>query len=95
MKLSVQKSLRFTQEEWKQLDFKLTENGIKFSQFARAAIFRRKFVTSIDRGKLYQLQRIGNNLNQIAKVCNINKTIDKIVLLQLKELKNDIQKVLK
>lgn len=39
-----------------------------------------------ERELIYHLNRIGNNLNQIAKVCNSKKEIDKQVLSTLAEI---------
>ncbi len=44
---------------------------------------------------IYNLNKIGNNLNQIAKHININKNIDQSVLIQLIAINEQLQGVIK
>ncbi|WP_345969464.1 plasmid mobilization relaxosome protein MobC [Sulfurimonas sp. HSL1-6] len=86
MRKRIRKTIRFSLGEWQEIESKLSATHTEFSRFARAALLRRKLSTDVDRELLYQMQRIGNNLNQIAKVCNINKSVDREVAMQLKEI---------
>lgn len=43
---------------------------------------------------LYQLAKIGTNLNQIAKHCNINRAVDRLVLEELVGIREELQVLL-
>lgn len=49
---------------------------------------------SIEIEKLNELARIGNNLNQIAKICNTQKAVDRQILQQLISIEIDIKALL-
>lgn len=82
---TVIKKLRLTENEAKNLDEFLKDIDISFSEFVRDAISlrqsvakatnKRKVVTApqpkLDPDLLLEIGRIGNNINQIAKVLNI------------------------
>ena len=40
-----------------------------------------------------ELNRIGNNLNQISKYCNENKSIDKTILFTLADIQEQVRKL--
>ncbi len=42
---------------------------------------------------IYHLAKIGTNLNQIAKLCNINKSIDRQALFALEKLYSELWEV--
>ena len=46
---------------------------------------------SVELKILYQLNKIGNNLNQIAKIANINKTVDKQILESLVRIEKSLK----
>lgn len=48
-----------------------------------------------DPALLYQLAKIGNNLNQIAKACNSKNDDDIQIMQSLIQIRNEIQKVQK
>ncbi len=43
---------------------------------------------------LYELQKIGNNLNQVATYANINKALDRIILKSLVTIENRLKTLL-
>jgi len=43
---------------------------------------------------LYEINRIGNNLNQIAKHCNIKKSVDKLVLKELVDIEKKLNELM-
>lgn len=69
-------------EEWEVLQAKKDEAGISQSDYIRnmilfgAAHERTLFSKKDTENLLYELNRIGNNINQIAYRANANKTID-------------------
>ena len=44
---------------------------------------------------IYEINKIGNNINQIAKKVNFTKKLDREVLEQLGEIKNKLDEVIK
>ncbi len=42
----------------------------------------------------YELNRIGNNLNQIAKLCNVRRAVDIAVLQELTIIEEQLQELL-
>jgi predicted DNA-binding protein len=42
---------------------------------------------------VYELNRIGNNINQIAKHCNTKKAIDRLAVLELAKIKELLEKL--
>ncbi len=92
-------TIRLTQDEYNKLNNETQKLNMSMSELIRHKILNKKVrvKSKLSTQAIYELNRIGNNLNQIAKHCNITKTIDKLVLQQLvdieKELKNLLEKV--
>lgn len=53
----------------------------------------KKETKSVDPKVLYELKKIGNNINQITKYSNIQKVLDRSVLVQLIKIEHDIKKI--
>ncbi len=86
-------SLRLTENEYNRLKKLSDENGYSVSNFVRKKIFDKKIINkNVIETFLYNANRIGNNLNQIARYCNTNKSVDKIVLEKLIEIEKEIGK---
>ena len=49
---------------------------------------------SADPELLYHLAKIGNNLNQIATICNVRKAVDRLTYKELIEIKKQISTLL-
>ena len=65
--------------------------NITKSETIKQAILNAKIEdTSLRLEKLYQLNAISNNLNQIAKKCNIKKSVDKEILLLLRTIEEKL-----
>ena len=77
----IRKSIRISEEENQKLLEQLKKHDIDFSEFCRARIFNYKIHSNIDIEFLRQVQKIGTNLNQIAKIANTNREL-KIETLQ-------------
>ncbi len=93
MAKEIRKTIRLTEEEFAKIQQELDTANISFSVFARSALLRKKIKLPIERELLTALNRIGNNLNQIARSCNQGEKKSVLVELvaiekQLKELKN-------
>ena len=50
---------------------------------------------SIYKNLLKEINKIGNNINQIARYCNFFKEVDKNVLEELKKINIQLQEILK
>jgi len=94
--------LRLSSEELSGIDEKRQKTNQTRSEFVRSAVLRVRTWTAKDRQsyreRTRELARIGNNLNQIARWCNVNKSaadsVEVISHLQaisqeLEVLKND------
>ena len=98
MKRDLRKTVRLNQDEFKKIMSKIEDTDLTFSDFAREALLHTVVKikhTKHDKEFLYQLNKIGNNLNQLARAANSHD--DKINILQslvsienaLKELSDD------
>ncbi len=90
-------TIRFTDDEYNQLKEKADELGISLSTYIRKKTLgnRERISTKCDKKLLYEINRIGNNLNQIAKHCNTIGTIDKFVLKELVDIEKKLNEILK
>lgn len=68
------KHIRYSPEEWSRVEAKLQQSGRTFSEFVRQATFSANVMPSLDMGQIttlrelkVSLDRVGNNINQIAK----------------------------
>jgi len=91
-----QVTIRLTQDEYDKLSQKAEALDITLSQLLRKKISgnREKISTKYDKELLYEINRIGNNLNQLSKHCNITKSIDKLVLQSLVEIERKINEII-
>jgi hypothetical protein len=88
----IRKTIRFSPDEWKQIEASLSEHDLTFTEFARSAIMRKKVKTNLTRELLGEVNRIGNNLNQIAKAVNSREKKD--VLLELVQIERHLKGLL-
>ena len=90
----IRKTLRFSSDEYAQIEAQLTTLGVNFTNFAKNAIINHKITIPIQMDLIYELNRIGNNLNQIAKSMHTMDNKHKIpVLTQLVEIEKQLQKL--
>lgn len=68
------KHIRYSPDEWFRVEAKLQQSGRTFSEFVRQATFSANVMPSLDMGQIttlrelkVSLDRVGNNINQIAK----------------------------
>ena len=76
MKKDIRKTLRFSQKEYEKINEELQNANVTFSDFARSAILKKKIILPIEKDLLYELNKIGNNMNQIARAINSNEKIE-------------------
>jgi len=71
------------------------EKNITISELIKHSILNAKIESKKDKKILaYELNRIGNNLNQIAKKCNTKKAIDMATLLELQIIEEQLQEII-
>jgi hypothetical protein len=86
----IRKTIRFTEIEWQEIEEQIKKSEITFTEFARSAILRKKIKLPIEKELIYELNKIGNNLNQIAKA--VNQRDDKIqILTELVEIERALK----
>jgi hypothetical protein len=89
----IRKTIRFSDDDFAQIEDKLKEHNLSFTEFARSAILNKQVKTKLTLDYIFQLQKIGNNLNQIAKNLNSKKSDipNSEILKVLIEIQNDIK----
>lgn len=69
--------------------------GITVSSYIRNAVSSSKPpIRKFDKAMMVKISKIGNNLNQIARYVNLNKSIDQIVLKHIISIDNDLDGLL-
>ena len=68
------KHIRYSPDEWARVEAKLQQSGRTFSEFVRQVTFSANVMPFLDMGQIttlrelkVSLDRVGNNINQIAK----------------------------
>lgn len=99
MAKEIRKTLRFSADEFSTIEQILDEHKLTFSDFARSAILKKKVHTKLTVDMVRQVQRVGNNLNQMVKLLHQKKDgdISNLVVMQklieiekaIKEFSND------
>jgi hypothetical protein len=88
---SVRKSVKITVEENDILLTELKKHNLTFSNYARAKILNQKIKSKITNDLIYEVSKIGNNLNQISKYVNTEKALDFQVLEKLIEIEKHLE----
>lgn len=93
----IRKTIRFTPDEFEKIEEQRIKTNLDFTSFCKSAIFKKRVKTkdeeNFNRDLIYQVNKIGINLNQIARAVNQK---DRVAILtelveiekQLRELKN-------
>lgn len=89
MAKDIRKTLRFSKEEFDKIQLELEKSNISFSDFARSAILKKKIKLPIEKELIYQISKIGNNLNQIARAVNSKDRV--AVLTELVEIEKQLK----
>jgi hypothetical protein len=87
-------TFRCNDTEQVDLDARVSASGLKKSDFLRQSILSTTIYQSdkeFQKELLYQLNKIGINLNQIAYHTNSNKQIDRLALHHLKQVEMNLQ----
>ena len=87
----IRKTIRFSPDEWEEIEANLSGHDLTFTEFARAAILRKKVKTNLTRELLREVNRIGNNMNQIARAINSGEKRE--VLIELVEIERRLKEL--
>jgi len=102
---TVRKTVRFSPEEAEKLELIAKSKGITVSELIRASVFKLNIPNRITPEKLakrdklfrkflYETNKIGVNINQIARYCNKYREVDALVLEKLIEIEKDLKELL-
>lgn len=92
---TTRKTIRFSVDEYMHIENILRMHSLSFAEFARCAILQKKIKSKVDLSLVYEINKIGNNLNQIAHYANSNKVIDMEVLRILVGIEKKLNELLK
>lgn len=88
----IRKTIRFSYEEYFKIEALMNEHNLTFAEFARGAILRKKIKTNLTKELLFEINRVGNNLNQIAKKVNSGQD-RKNILIELIQIRKEIEEI--
>ena len=100
---NVRKTVRFTEEEMRFVESEAEKRGLTVSEYIRMAALKKRplgFYEQLVRSEefrkfLYELNRIGVNINQIARYCNTFKEVDAMVLQELISIEERLEEVIR
>ena len=89
----IRKSIRFTPLEIEEIEKQRLKTNLNFSEFVRKSSSKIKIISKLDQDLIYEVNKIGNNLNQIARAVNGKDKVSVLTELieiekQLKALRN-------
>ncbi len=90
----VKKSVRFSKDEIQKIDQFLLEHDLSFSDYARSKILNLKLKSKLNERLIYEINKIGTNLNQIAKYVNSTKKLDIDILKNLVNIEKKLNIIL-
>ena len=88
---TITKSLRFSLAEYESINLELEKTNLSFSSFTRNLLLKKKVNSKIDDLLLKEINRIGNNLNQIARAVNRQERIN--VLSELVKIEQSFKEL--
>ena len=91
---NIRKTIRFNEDEYAYINKQLEEHHLSFATVARSAILNQKIVSKLEIEMVFQVNKIGINLNQIAYYVNTKKCIDMEVLYRLVEIEKVLIRLL-
>lgn len=83
---------RITVEEKKQIMELAKSNGVSISTYLRRSLLNGRLVTKTDVQTVFELKKIGNNLNQLARYVN-TLPVDENIIASLDDIKNYIEEL--
>lgn len=91
---TIVKSLRLNEKEARLIDENLQKSGLSFSQYAVKRLCGYQVKSAVDKQLVFELSRIGNNLNQIARKLNQNGLFDATAMIAINEIRDNVNKIL-
>ena len=88
---TITKSLRFSLAEYESINLELEKTNLSFSSFTRNLLLKKKVNSKTDDKLILEINRIGNNLNQIARAVNKQERIN--VLSELVKIEQSIKEL--
>lgn len=88
---TITKSLRFSLAEYESINLELKKTNLSFSSFTRNLLLKKKINSKTDDKLILEINRIGNNLNQIARAVNKQERIN--VLSELVKIEQSIKEL--
>ncbi len=89
----IKKSIRFTNEEFELIEKERAKTNLDFTNFCKSAILKKRVKTkdeeNFNRDLIYQVNKIGINLNQIARAVNQKDRV--AVLTELVEIEKQLR----
>ena len=89
----IKKTIRFTPDEFEKVEIERTKTNLDFTNFCKSAILKKRVKTkdeeNFNRDLIYQVNKIGINLNQIARAVNQKDRV--AVLTELVEIEKQLR----
>ena len=89
----IKKSIRFTPDEFEKVEIERAKTNLDFTNFCKSAILKKRVKTkdeeNFNRDLIYQVNKIGINLNQIARAVNQKDRV--AVLTELVEIEKQLR----
>ncbi len=89
----VRKTLRFTPDEFAKIEEQRAKTNLDFTSFCKSAIFKKRVKSkdeeNFNRDLIYQINKIGINLNQIARAVNQKDRV--AILTELIEIEKQLR----
>lgn len=89
----IRKTIRFTPHEFEKIEKQRINTNLDFTSFCKSAILKKKVKTkeeeNFNRDLIYQVNKIGINLNQIARAVNQKDRVT--VLTELVEIEKQLR----
>lgn len=93
----IKKTIRFTPDEFEKVEIERAKTNLDFTNFCKSAILKKRVKTKdeehFNRDLIYQINKIGINLNQIARAVNQKDRV--AVLTELVEIEKQLREISK
>lgn len=91
----VRKTIRFTPDEFEKIEIEREKTNLDFTNFCKSAILKKRVKTKTEedynRDLIYQINKIGINLNQISRAVNQKDRV--AILTELIEIEKDLKRL--
>jgi hypothetical protein len=91
---TIRKTNRFNEHEYAYVTKQIEEHHISFAELGRSAILNQEIVSKLEIEMVYQVNKIGINLNQLAHHVNTKKCIDMEVIYRLVQMEKTLTRLL-